>query len=93
MGSDNSLYSLDRALRSQPLDELAFARTFTHDVVMVNGEVRIHYVIGGSGPVVVLLHGFPQHWREWRLIMPRLADAGYTVLAPDLPTGRWGPTM
>jgi pimeloyl-ACP methyl ester carboxylesterase len=84
MGSDNSLYSLDRAVRNQPLDELAFGRTFTHDVVTVSGDVRIHYVIGGSGPAVVLIHGFPQHWREWRLIMPRLADAGYTVLAPDL---------
>jgi len=83
MGSDNNLFSLDRALRSQPSDELAFGRTFTHDVLTVGGDVRIHYVIGGSGPAVVLLHGFPQHWREWRLIMPRLVDAGYTVLAPD----------
>jgi pimeloyl-ACP methyl ester carboxylesterase len=32
----------------------------------------------------MLLHGFPQHWREWRLVMPALADAGYTVVAPDL---------
>jgi pimeloyl-ACP methyl ester carboxylesterase len=84
MGSDNNLYSLDRALRSQQTDELAFGRIFTHDVLIVHGDVRIHYVIGGSGPAIVLLHGFPQHWREWRLIMPRLADAGYTVLAPDL---------
>src|SRR5262245_17272407 len=84
MGSDNSPYSLDRALRDQPSDDLTFGRTFTHDVVTVSGDVRIHYVTGGSGPALVLLHGFPQHWREWRLIMPRLADAGYTVLAPDL---------
>jgi pimeloyl-ACP methyl ester carboxylesterase len=32
----------------------------------------------------VLLHGFPQTWREWRLVMPALAKAGYTVIAPDL---------
>ena len=84
MGSENNLYSLDRALRCQPPDELAFGRTFTHDVATVNSDVRIHYVAGGKGPAVVLLHGFPQHWREWRLIMPRLAEEGYTVLAPDL---------
>jgi pimeloyl-ACP methyl ester carboxylesterase len=50
----------------------------------VKGGVRIHYVIGGQGPVLVLLHGFPQHWREWRWVMPSIADAGYTVIAPDL---------
>jgi pimeloyl-ACP methyl ester carboxylesterase len=83
MESDTNLCSLDRTLRTQSSDELAVGRTFTHDV-SVSGEVRIHYVAGGTGPMVVLLHGFPQHWREWRLIMPRLADAGYTVLAPDL---------
>src|SRR5215470_20068869 len=84
MKSDNSIYSLDRALSSQQSDELTFERTFTHNVVTVSGDVRIHYVVGGRGPAVVLLHGFPQHWREWHLIIPRLAEAGYTVLAPDL---------
>jgi pimeloyl-ACP methyl ester carboxylesterase len=56
---------------------------FTHHYADVNG-VRLHYVSGGSGPAVVLLHGWPLSWREWRRIMPALADAGFTVIAPDL---------
>ncbi len=43
----------------------------------------MHYVTAGSGTPLVLLHGFPQTWYEWRLIMPALA-AHYTVIAPDL---------
>lgn len=44
----------------------------------------LHYVIGGHGPTLVLLHGYPQTWYEWHRIMPALAEH-YTVIAPDLP--------
>jgi pimeloyl-ACP methyl ester carboxylesterase len=84
MNDDLNMYQHDRALRTGPFDEAAFARTFAHDVLRVNDDVRIHYTAGGAGPVVVLLHGFPQHSREWRWVMPALADAGYSVIAPDL---------
>ncbi len=47
------------------------------------GDVRLHYVIGGSGPPVVLLHGFPNTWYAWREVMPRLAER-HTVIAVDL---------
>jgi pimeloyl-ACP methyl ester carboxylesterase len=47
------------------------------------GDVRLHYVTAGAGYPVVLLHGWPQTWYEWRLIMPRLAET-YRVIAPDL---------
>jgi pimeloyl-ACP methyl ester carboxylesterase len=47
------------------------------------GDVILHYVKAGQGPVVVLLHGIPQTWYEWRHIIPALA-AHYTVIAPDL---------
>lgn len=47
--------------------------------------VSIDYLIGGYGPPVVLLHGWPQTSRCWRLVAPALAAAGYTVIAPDLP--------
>jgi len=47
------------------------------------GDVRLHYVTAGSGFPVVLLHGWPQSWYEWRHIIPGLADR-FTVIAPDL---------
>jgi pimeloyl-ACP methyl ester carboxylesterase len=53
-----------------------------HRQAVVNG-VRLHYVEAGSGPLVVLLHGFPDFWWSWRLQIPALADAGYRVVAPD----------
>jgi pimeloyl-ACP methyl ester carboxylesterase len=55
---------------------------FTSQFATVGG-LRLHYVRGGSGPVVVLLHGYPQHWYEWREIAPRLAER-FTVVAVDL---------
>ena len=39
--------------------------------------------MGGAGPTVVLLHGYPQTWYMWRKVMPALAEQ-YTVIAPDL---------
>lgn len=53
-----------------------------HHTAAVNG-VRLHYVLAGSGPPVVLLHGWPQTWYAWRRIIPSLAER-YTVIAPDL---------
>ena len=55
---------------------------FTRDIVDVGG-LEIDYVIGGDGPTVVLVHGYPQTWYEWRHIMPVLAER-YTVIAPSL---------
>jgi pimeloyl-ACP methyl ester carboxylesterase len=46
-------------------------------------RTTLHYVRGGSGPAVILLHGFPQDWSVFRRIMPRLART-FTVLAVDL---------
>ena len=45
---------------------------------------KIHYTIGGSGPAVILLHGFAETSRMWDPILPTLA-AKFTVIAPDLP--------
>jgi pimeloyl-ACP methyl ester carboxylesterase len=47
----------------------------------VNG-VRLHYVAAGNGEPIVLVHGFPQTWYEWRRIIPALAER-FTVIAPD----------
>jgi pimeloyl-ACP methyl ester carboxylesterase len=48
------------------------------------GEVRLHYAELGEGPLVVLLHGFPEFWYSWRHQIPALAAAGFRVVAPDL---------
>ena len=48
------------------------------------GDQRLHYVEAGEGPLVVLLHGFPEFWYGWRLQIGRLAAAGFRVVAPDL---------
>ena len=54
-----------------------------HHFVEANG-IRLHYVEAGSGPLVILLHGFPDFWYSWRRQIPALADAGFRVVAPDL---------
>jgi len=55
---------------------------FAHHYAEI-GEVMLHYVTLGAGPPVVLLHGWPSTWYEWRFVMPRLAER-FTVIAPDL---------
>src|SRR3954447_1851756 len=56
--------------------------TFSHQMASVNG-IQMHYVIGGHGDPLVLLHGWPQTWYAWHKVMPALAK-NYTVIAPDL---------
>jgi pimeloyl-ACP methyl ester carboxylesterase len=61
----------------------------THHWVRVRG-VEFHYAEAGSGDDVVLcLHGWPQHWYEWRHLMAALAADGYRVIAPDLRGFGW----
>ena len=56
-----------------------------NDSFITTNGVRLHVVSSGKsdGPLVVLLHGFPEHWRSWQHQIPVLADAGYYVVAPD----------
>jgi pimeloyl-ACP methyl ester carboxylesterase len=54
----------------------------THRFATVNG-IRMHYVEKGTGPLVVLLHGFPENWWSWRYQIDPLVRAGYRVVAPD----------
>lgn len=55
-----------------------------HHHVTANG-IRLHVVQAGpqDGPLVILLHGFPEFWYGWRAQIPFLAEAGYRVWAPD----------
>jgi pimeloyl-ACP methyl ester carboxylesterase len=74
--------------------------TFSHHTASVNG-IQLHYVIGGHGDPVVLLHGWPETWYAWHKVMPALAK-NHTVIVPDLrglgdsskpPTGYDGKTV
>jgi hypothetical protein len=47
-----------------------------------SGEVRLHAVVGGDGPPLLLIHGWPGSWYYWRLVMPALAR-DFTVVAVD----------
>ena len=54
-----------------------------HRSVDSNG-IRIHVAECGEGPLVVLVHGFPESWYSWRYQLPSLADAGYRAVAIDV---------
>jgi pimeloyl-ACP methyl ester carboxylesterase len=49
-----------------------------------NGGVKIHYVVSGKGPLVVMIHGFPDYWATWKPLMKTLNAAGYRTAALDL---------
>ena len=54
-----------------------------HERIRGDG-LSLHVARAGSGPAVVLLHGFPENWRSWTHQIHALASAGFSVLAPDL---------
>src|SRR4051794_41884571 len=58
-----------------------FTDTFTSRYVDAGG-LRQHVVIGGDGPPLLLVHGWPENWYAWRLVMPALAR-DFEVIAPD----------
>ncbi|MFC0517336.1 alpha/beta fold hydrolase [Mucilaginibacter angelicae] len=55
---------------------------FSNQYAIVNG-VKLHYVIGGHGTPLMLVHGFPQNWYMWNRLLPELSKH-FTVIAPDL---------
>ena len=59
----------------------AFAHTFKSQFIRANG-IRQHAVIGGDGPPLLLVHGWPENWYAWRFLMPALAR-DFTVIAVD----------
>jgi epoxide hydrolase 4 len=70
-------------------DAGAFGGLVPHDGIELRegyadvGDQRLHYVEAGEGPLVVLLHGFPEFWFGWRLQIAPLVAAGFRVVAPD----------
>jgi pimeloyl-ACP methyl ester carboxylesterase len=101
--NNQTLFSPSVEEQQQLLEGLSFQIdnvTFTHHMASVNG-IQMHYVMGGQGDPVVLLHGWPETWYAWRHVMPALAQ-NYTVIVPDLrglgdsskpPTGYDGKTV
>jgi pimeloyl-ACP methyl ester carboxylesterase len=68
----------------------SFASLMTNDGIElregyaeVGDDITLHYVEAGEGPLVVLLHGFPEFWFGWRQQIAPLAAAGFRVVAPD----------
>jgi pimeloyl-ACP methyl ester carboxylesterase len=54
-----------------------------HRIVETNG-IRMHVAEQGTGPLVLLCHGFPESWYSWRHQLRALADAGFHAVAPDM---------
>jgi pimeloyl-ACP methyl ester carboxylesterase len=65
------------------LKERGKMNEITHRFIETNG-IRMHIAEAGQGPLVLLLHGFPESWYSWRHQLTNLAQAGYHVIAPDL---------
>jgi pimeloyl-ACP methyl ester carboxylesterase len=64
-----------------PILPAGFTDTFTSRSIDT-GTLRLHAVIGGDGPPLLLVHGWPQTWYQWRLVMPALAR-DFQVIAAD----------
>ncbi len=68
---------------SSDVDDVLIDGDWKHRFVSANGA-RFHVAEAGDGPLVILLHGFPQFWWVWRHQLPALAEAGYRAVAMDL---------
>jgi len=71
------------AARAALADPAPVMPEVTHRVVEANG-IRLHIAEQGSGPLVLLCHGFPECWYSWRHQLGALAAAGFHAVAPDL---------
>src|SRR5215831_14670994 len=71
-----------RRQRKSCLGETMMAE-MKHGTVETNG-IRMHYVEHGTGPLVVMCHGFPESWYSWRHQLQALGEAGFHAVAPDM---------
>ena len=74
--------NVSRPVPRPPHLPLGFWRTFTSGYVSVGDGLRLHVVTGGDGPPLLLIHGWPETWYAWRLVMPALAR-DFQVIAVD----------
>ncbi len=66
-----------------PKDVILVPGEWEHRTIHAHGS-RFHIAVQGSGPLVVLLHGFPTNWYLWRNFLGPLAESGFTVAALDM---------
>src|SRR4249919_1402742 len=71
-----------KSLAGAKLIESEAMNEISHRMIETNG-IRMHVAERGAGPLVVLLHGFPESWYSWRHQIEALAGAGFRVVAPD----------
>ncbi len=76
------LISLILLCLTPPLNAAGLPKGTEDRFAQVNG-IRLHYVKMGAGPLLILLHGWPETWYEWHKVMPALATK-FSVVAPDL---------
>ena len=65
------------------MSDSAMNDNLEHLTLLANG-IRIHAVSAGEGPLVLLVHGFPESWYSWRFQLPALAAAGFRAVAIDV---------
>ncbi len=71
------------AVSAQAASAHKAAALIPQDHYAQNGDVKIHYMAEGKGPLVVMIHGFPDYWATWKPLMATLSAAGYRVAAMD----------
>lgn len=86
MGRRTNIFriALAAALLIAGVASAAPARRAGADRYAENGGVKIHYVVQGKGPLVVMIHGFPDYWATWKPLMKTLNAAGYRTAALDM---------
>jgi pimeloyl-ACP methyl ester carboxylesterase len=78
-------YRLAHHINRETWDALRDLPVPARSEYLMVGDVQLHTVLAGpeDGPLVVLLHGFPENWYSWRHQIPLLVDLGYRVAVPD----------
>ena len=91
---ENPDFTGDLAENSMPYDETeALAARYGGEVRYIDSNgIRLRIVVAGEGPLVILIHGWPESWYSWRHQLQPLAAAGYRVVAPDM-RGYGGSTL
>ena len=81
--SGTSLAANQTEQEEKIMEQVIDTTKISQQYATING-IRYHYAEAGKGPLVIMLHGFPELWFSWRNQLQALANAGYHAVAPDL---------